>query len=95
VQHIRTYFLILTHTYTLLHTHTHMFLPICCACKVLRAGFNAAWQGQAPEVLLLHVLLEVYDVIHPAHYAEVRLFMCISTCALRSVTCVFCLSYVS
>lgn len=39
--------------------------------RVLRNGFQAAWDHQGPEVLLLHVLLEVYDVIDPAHYKQV------------------------
>lgn len=39
--------------------------------QVLRSGFQAAWDGQGPEVLLLHVLVEVYDVINPEDYEQV------------------------
>jgi hypothetical protein len=50
----------------------HMLSSACfagCGLKqlgVLRAGFEAAWAGgQGPEVLLVHVLLEVYEALRP------------------------------
>jgi hypothetical protein len=53
----------------------HMLSSGCfagCGLKqlaVLRAGFEAAWAGgQGPEVLLVHVLLEVYDALNPRDY---------------------------
>jgi hypothetical protein len=53
----------------------HMLSSSCfagCGLKqlaVLRAGFEAAWAGgQGPEVLLVHVLLEVYEALNPRDY---------------------------
>lgn len=53
-----------------------MYLWILCPAglqqlQILRSGFYAAWDDQGPEVLLLHVLLELYDVISPEHYKQV------------------------
>eukprot|EP00879_Flechtneria_rotunda_P033645 GHRR01037282.1.p1 GENE.GHRR01037282.1~~GHRR01037282.1.p1 ORF type:complete len:465 (+),score=139.83 GHRR01037282.1:84-1478(+) len=39
--------------------------------QVLREGFQRVWQNQAPEILLLHVLLEVRDVLNPADHQQI------------------------
>ncbi|WIA41492.1 hypothetical protein OEZ86_008867 [Tetradesmus obliquus] len=61
----------------------HMLSSACFAgcglsqLAVLRAGFEAAWAGgQGPEVLLLHVLLEVYEALNPRDYGAVLDALC-------------------